>query len=66
MDESVYEEFLDLFSSLNVFRLIKLRIMRWAGHMARMERGRGACGVLVGKLEGTRITGGPKRRWIKY
>jgi hypothetical protein len=37
--EITYEEFHDLFSSPNILLLIKLRIMRWAGHMARMGRG---------------------------
>ena len=31
------EEFNDLYSSPNIFRLIKSRRMRWAGHVARME-----------------------------
>ena len=35
-------------------RVIKLRGMRWAGHVARMGEGRGVYRVLVGKLEGKR------------
>ena len=31
-------------------RVIKLRRMRWAGHVARMEEGRGVHKVLVGNL----------------
>ena len=37
--------------------------MRWAGHVARMGEGRGVYGVLVGKLEGNRPLGRPRRRW---
>ena len=37
--------------------------MRWAGHVARMEEGRGVHKVLVAKLEGKRPLGGPRRRW---
>ena len=35
------EELNDLYSSLNIVRLRKSRRMRWAGHVARMEEGRG-------------------------
>ena len=43
-------------------RVIKSRIMRWAGHVARMEEGRGVRNVLVGKPEGKRPLGRPRRR----
>ena len=45
-----------LYSSLNIVRVIKSRRMRWAGHVARMEEGRGVHKVLVGKPEGERET----------
>ena len=49
------EELNDLYSSPNIVRVIKLRIMRWGGgHVARMEEGRGVHKVLVGKPEGKR------------
>jgi hypothetical protein len=47
----------------NRLRVIKSRRMRWAGHVARMGEGRGVYGVLVGKPEGKRPLGGPRRRW---
>ena len=37
--------------------------MRWAGHVARMGEGRGVHRVLVGKPEGKRPLGRPRRRW---
>jgi hypothetical protein len=37
--------------------------MRWAGHDARIGKRRGFCGVLVGKPEGKRPLGRPRRRW---
>ena len=37
--------------------------MRWAGHAARMGERRGLYRVLVGKPEGKRPRGRPKRRW---
>ena len=57
------EELNDLYCSPNIVRLIKSRRMRWAGHVARMEEGRGVHKVLVGKPEGKRPLGRPRRRW---
>ena len=34
------EELSDLYPSPNIFRVIKSRRMRWAGHVARMGEGR--------------------------
>jgi len=48
------EELNDLYSSLNIVRVIKSRRMRWAGHMARMGEERGVYRVLLGKPEGKR------------
>ena len=41
----------------------KSRRMRWAGHVTRMGEGRGVYRVLVGKPEGKRPLGRPRRRW---
>ena len=57
------EELSDLYSLPNIVRLVKSRRMRWAGHVARMEEGRGVYRVLVGKPEGKRPLGRPRRRW---
>jgi hypothetical protein len=43
------KELNDLYSSLNIVRVIKLRRMRWAGHVALMGERRDMCRVLVGK-----------------
>jgi hypothetical protein len=53
----------DLYGSPNIVRLIKLRKMRWAGHVAPIEESRGVYRVLVGKLEGKRLLRRPRRRW---
>jgi hypothetical protein len=45
-------------------RIIKLRRMRWAGHVARMGEKRNVYRLLVGKPEGKRPQGRPRRRWI--
>jgi len=57
------EELSDLYSLPNIVRVIKWRRMRWAGHVARMGVGRGVHRVLVGKPEGKRQLGRPRRRW---
>ena len=46
------EELNDLYSSLNIVRVIKSRRMTWAGHVACMGERRGLYRVLVGKPEG--------------
>jgi hypothetical protein len=56
------EELNNLYSSPKIVRVIKSRRMRWAGHVARMG-GRGVYRVLVGKPEGRRPLGRPRRRW---
>ena len=45
-------------------RVIKSIRMRWAGHVARMGEDRGVYRVLVGKPEGRRPLGRPRRRWV--
>ena len=56
------EELSDLYSLPNIVRVVKSR-MRWAGHVARMGEGRRVYRVLVGKPEGKRPFGRPRRRW---
>ena len=46
-----------------IVRVIKSRRLRWAGHVAHMEEGRGVHKVLVGKPDGKRPLGRPRRRW---
>ena len=58
------EELNDLYSSPKIVLVRKSRRMRWAGHVARMGEERGAYRVLVGKLEGKRPLGRPRRRWV--
>jgi hypothetical protein len=44
--------------------LILPAMMRWAGHVARMGEKRNAYRILVGKPEGKRPLGIPRRRWL--
>ena len=46
-----------------IVRVVKSRRMRWAGHVARMGEDGGVHRVLVGKPEGKRPLGRPRRRW---
>jgi hypothetical protein len=57
------EELNDLYSLPNIVRVIKSRIMRWAEHVARMGEGRVVYRGLVGKPEGKRPLGRPRRKW---
>jgi hypothetical protein len=53
----------DLYSLPNIVRMVKLRRIRRAGHVARMGEDRGVYRVLVGKPEGKWPLGRPRRRW---
>jgi hypothetical protein len=57
------EELHRLCFSPSIIRVIKARRMRWVGHVARMGEVRGAYNILVGRPEGRRPLGRPRRRW---
>jgi len=57
------EELNGLYCSPSIVWVIKSRIMRWAGHVARMGEKRGVCRVLVEKPTGKIPLGRTKRRW---
>jgi hypothetical protein len=57
------DELNNLHSSPKIVRVIKSRIMRWVGHVARMGEGRGVYRVLVGKPEGRKPLERTRRRW---
>jgi hypothetical protein len=59
----MYIELHDLYSSPTILRVIKSRIKRLAGHVARMGEERSVNRVLVEKLEGKRPLGRPRFRW---
>jgi hypothetical protein len=58
------EELRDLYSTPSIIRINKSRRMRWAGHEARMGEKRNAYRLLVGKPDGKRPLGRPRRRWV--
>jgi hypothetical protein len=53
-----------LYFSSSIIRIIKARRMRWAGHVARMGEKRHDYRLLVGKPEGKRPLGRPRRRRV--
>jgi hypothetical protein len=57
------EELNDLYSLPNIVWVVKSRRMRWTGHVARMGEERGVHRVFVGKPEGKRPLGRPRRVW---
>jgi hypothetical protein len=57
------EELHGFYSSPSIVRVIKARRMSWAGHVVRMGEVRGAYNILVGRPEGRRPLGRPRRRW---
>jgi hypothetical protein len=58
------EELHDLYSSPSIIRMIKLRRMRWMGHVARMGEKRNAYRLLVGKRERKTSLGRQRCRWM--
>jgi hypothetical protein len=58
------EELHDLYSSSSIIKMIKSMRMSWAGHVARMDEKRNGYRLLVGKPEGRRPLGRPRRRWV--
>jgi hypothetical protein len=59
----LHNELNNLYFSPNIVRVFKSRRMRWVGHVARMGVGRGVYRVSVGRPEGKRPLGRPRRRW---
>jgi hypothetical protein len=59
-----FGELHDLYSLPSIIRIIKARRVRWAGHVPRMGEKRNVYKLLVGKPEGRRPLGRPRRRWL--
>jgi hypothetical protein len=57
------KELYALYFSPNIIRVMKRRRLRWAGHVARTRERRGAYRALVGRPEGRKPLGRPRRRW---
>jgi hypothetical protein len=58
------EELYNLYSSQNIIRVIKSRGMRWTEHVTLMREKWNAYRIFVGKPEGKRPLGSPRRRWV--
>jgi hypothetical protein len=57
------EELHNFYASLNINRVIKSRRTRWGRHVALMGQHRNTYNTLIGKPEGKRPLGKPRRRW---
>jgi hypothetical protein len=57
------EELCNLYSSPSNIRIVKSRRMKWAGYVAQIGEKRSVYRLLVGKPEGKRPLGRPRRRW---
>jgi hypothetical protein len=58
------EELHNLYTSPNIIRMIISITMRWTGNVARMGAKRNAYRIFVGKPEGKRSLGRPRRMWV--
>jgi hypothetical protein len=63
---NLHGELNDLYSSHNIVRVIKSSRMRWVGHIAHIGERRGIYRDMVGKPDGKRPMGRPRRRWEDY
>jgi hypothetical protein len=57
------KELANLYSSPSIIRMIRLRRLKWAGHVALKGKKRNACTILVGKTEGKKPLGRPRCGW---
>jgi len=57
------EELHGLYDSPDVVKIMKSRRLRWAGHIARMGEKRRLYSILVGRPDGRKPFGRPRRRW---
>jgi hypothetical protein len=64
VSELTLKELHNLYSSPNIIRMIKSKMMIWTGHVARMGKKRNTYGILVEKPEGKRPLGRQTRRWV--
>jgi hypothetical protein len=58
------EELHNLYSSPNIMRMIELKRIRRAEHVAGMGEKTNSYRILVGKSEGKGPLGRPRRRWV--
>ena len=59
----LHDEEHGLYDSPDVVKIMTSRRLRWAGHVARMGEKRRLYSILIGKPEGKRPLGRPRRRW---
>jgi hypothetical protein len=57
------EKFHKMYATSNIISVIRSKRMNWVGHVAHMGEIRNAYKSLVGRPEGKRPLGRPRRRW---
>jgi hypothetical protein len=58
-----FEHYGDVYNSTNTVRVIKLRRLRWTGHVAHVGEMKNAYKILVGEPQGKISLAKPRRRW---
>jgi hypothetical protein len=58
------EEFINVYFSPSIIRMIRSRNVRLTGHVSRTGDRRNAYGILLGKPEERRPLGRPRSRWV--
>jgi hypothetical protein len=57
-------ELYELYEDIDIVNDVKLRRLQWAGHVIRMPEETIPRKVMMGRLEGVRLIGRPKKRWM--
>jgi hypothetical protein len=57
------EELHNLYCLPSIIRIIMSRRVKWEGYVVCMGEKKHQCRILMGKPEGKRPLGGPRRRW---
>jgi hypothetical protein len=64
VEKTAGRELRDLYSSPSIIRIIKSSRMGWTGQVALLRERRNAYSLLMGKPEGNKPLGRPRRRWV--
>jgi hypothetical protein len=54
----------DVFCLIDIVNDVKLRRFQWAGHVIKMPEEKIPRKVMMGRLEGVRPIGRPRKRWM--
>jgi hypothetical protein len=57
-------ELYELYNDIDIVNDVNLRRLQWAGHVIRMPEERIPWKIMMGRLEGVRPIGRPRKRWM--